>query len=319
MKEKTRRILFSLFAVLALIAQSCTDNELVPTRIESDIKVVGNRLSFPSTKSYFETILKVRGMTPDEFSQFSKRYQFPSLLSLGDNVSSEIEGLKTLSPAYQVILNERGEVLIGDTIVWYGPNETKHLVPNRDEEELSKIRKGLTPGKITERYSQTLVSINEVEVPEGRTIWSDPSHNVAYLPLTYQHEFYISGNSKKFKYVNELWNAIDGNWYRLDLVVKLEWYSTGTHKWKDALESRYVYVDVTGSAYLYQGNNSYTYFSVSFPSQVQSGTLWLSLKDVYNSGGTPYWDIDLQGVISQQITTDPNTAWNIGSPTTTLW
>ncbi|HMG93921.1 MAG TPA: hypothetical protein VK589_27870 [Chryseolinea sp.] len=312
MKDKTKKIQLALFAVLVLIAQSCSDDEHVITRPQSaEIKVVGNRLSFPSSKSYFETILKVRYMTPDEFSEFSKKYRFASLHSLGDNVSSEIEGLKTLSPAYQVILNANGEVLIGDTIVWYAPNNIKHLVPNRDEEELSKIRTGLARGKITERYSQTLVSKKELEVPEGRFIWANPGHNASDRP--YLHEFYITGNSKKFRYESQLWNAIDGNWYRLDLVVKLEW--RGADRWKEALESRYVFVNVTGSAFLYQGNNSNTYVSV-YVNQVQSGHLWLSLKDVYRSGGTPYWDIVLNGSINQEITTDPSTAWHMAGP---LW
>ncbi len=200
-----------------------------------------------------------------------------------------------MSPAYHVILNANGEVLIGDTIVWYSPGGIKHLVPNRDEEELSKIRKGLTSGKITERYSQTLVSTKEVEVPDGRFIWTTPGNHEAYI-LTYQHEFYISGNtSKKFKYVHQLWNAIDGNWYRLDLVVKLEW--RGASQWKEALEARNVNLHVTGSAYLYRGDNINTLIDITV-NKIQSGTLWISLKDVQRwLGGNPYWEIDLSGFI----------------------
>ncbi len=306
MKEKTRRIPFVLFVVLTLIALSCTDDELVSTRSESEIKVEGSRLSFPSTKSYFETILKVRYMTPDQFSEFTKKYQFASLHSLDDDVSPETEHLKRLSPAYQVILNKNGEVLIGDTIVWYAPEGTKHLIPNRDEEELSKIRKGLIPGKITEKYSQTLVATKEVDAPEGRIFWSNPGNQVAYLPLTYQYEFLSNG--KKFKYVHELWNAIDGNWYRLDLVVKLEW--RGASQWKTALEARFVNLSINGYAIFTPGTNLNPSITINI-NQTQVNTLWISIKDIQRSGsGTPTWEIELAGFIAQTLTTNPNTAWN---------
>lgn len=105
--------------VSLLIFKSCSTEELEEAKVQpkQDIKAVNGRLSFPSTKSYFETLTRLDNMTPEEISQFVMTYKFPSLRDLVDTVGSDIHNLKSLPPAYQAILNRSGEVIIGDTIV----------------------------------------------------------------------------------------------------------------------------------------------------------------------------------------------------------
>lgn len=318
MKNILTKNLVTLLVIVALISQSCSEIEPFVGSVEStsDMKVVNDRLSFASTKSYFETLAKVNEMTPDELSSFCQGKKFNSLLNLVDTVTEDSLNLKRLPTSYQVILNRNGEVIIGDTIVWYAPNGTKHFVPNLDEHELAKIRAGSLVSEITGTYSVNRV-LAQAENSGGRTntyIWTAPGANGPAQSII--HPFTYLNSPSQYKYVNELWNTIDGNTYTLFVVVKLEWKGT---KWRVASEPRYASVSLTGSVQLYAGGDGQfgsTYISKNLTYNNLSGPWWIALKAdnlVYSSG--TYWTITLSGNIYQIVIADVNSAWTCqGNP-----
>ncbi|AYB31929.1 hypothetical protein [Chryseolinea soli] len=92
--------------------------------------------------------------------------------------------LKRFDNGHQVVLNANGEVLVGDTIVWYATDGIKHFVPNADENQLAKIKSGEIQSAITDTYSISRLTPTEVKDDKSQThtIWNNPgngAHTIA--------------------------------------------------------------------------------------------------------------------------------------------
>lgn len=323
MKTTSLKVLVAVMVTSLLVIQSCSEFEPSAEKSISfeEIRVVKGRLSFPSRMSYFETLMKVNKMTTDELSTFQKKYNFSSLFNLVDTLTPDTLSLKRFPDNYQSILNSNGEVVVGDTIVWYAPNEVKHFVPNLDEALLSKIKEGSVESKLTKPYQLKRAADHDGKSnTQGRFTWVNPGDG--NTESRWQHEFcYHNDCGSRRKYVNELWMTVDDNYYSLYIVPKMEWYGNRSHRWnRNAGEYRYVHVDIVCTVQLEGGSRGIsgaTYVPISTTSTRNTNWNIPIAQDFLVYSYYAYWDIDIRGHIYQEIVDDGYSGWNCaGNP---LW
>ncbi len=282
----------------------------------SEVKVINGRLSFPSTSSFFSTLIKLDRMNEGQLREWSKSYKFASLKNSIDTITADSISMKRFPNSHQMVLNENGEVLIGDTIVWYHGNGKKYFFPHSNEDELTRIKKG---GKCD--MIGAFVISNSTSI-KSRSNSTDKFWLNTGVDARWQKQF----NSYKGlrKYVNEIYQAWDGNYGVLYLRIKLEWWGASSHDWHPAGETRTISYSVTYNVYLVWGTANYngaplTYYGSYNDSYQGSQDKVLYLASdylTYNSVKT--WYVDISGSISQSMQYDySSNAWTcVGYP---LW
>jgi len=101
-----------------------------------------------------ETMTKINKMTSKEITNWQSSYNFASICdSEVEATTADSISLKNFDNGHQLVLNASGEVLVGDTILWYAPGGVKHFVPDADEAQLAKIKSGAIESKIRDTYS----------------------------------------------------------------------------------------------------------------------------------------------------------------------
>lgn len=302
--------------VLLVVLLSCDQQalELLPTDSAETISVVEGRLSFPSTASFFEAVNEVKAMSDDELNSWESKYNYSSLRRKIDTVTVDSLSLKRFPNSYQTLLNENGEVIIGDTIIWYEGNGDKHFVPNLDEAELFQIKTGEKESRIKTEYRISRSPIKQRDITRNRIFLSGAD-------ARWQMEFDKNndGGSKR-KYINELVAFWDGHYTELNVLIKLEyWGKKGCCRrtWMPAGDQREISYNFDFNAYLvwgtsYYGGTHLTYYGTK--SGYYSGTaekkIYLGSDYLIYSTASNDWNVEVSGTIYQYLTNDVSSnAW----------
>src|SRR5690606_29867541 len=210
-----------------------------------DVRIIDGRMALENSSSFFDLISSISEMQEPDLAEWVRRKNFPSLFESVDTLNVDSLSLKRLPFSYQAVLNKDGEVLIGDTIVWYSPTGIKHYIPNSDNHALSEIKQGQRKSEITQTYA-----ITRIPTESNRMNGSGRFGFNGEIDARWQHEFCYQNRyivvlgqeicTARRKYVNELYNFVDGSWHTLYLRIKLEWYGNHSHQWQVAGENRII-------------------------------------------------------------------------------
>lgn len=313
-----------LSITLAMIILSCNNNVENPSpnlklSKNNDLQVVDNRVVFKDFET-FSIYLKKLTVQPN------LDYLKDQYVSLGEALetksnSTNYNYLKKIESSdfpeyYKIIFNSDGEFQIGNTIVWFD-GKIKHFIDKK--ENLNKI-------KLNPSLSKKFVEVKSIKIektPNYRV--SNPNYDARH-----QHEFYPLPAGGLHKYVHELHSYLDtyynGFNYQtmgvLELRVKLEWYGSSSHQWKDSGESRQISVNISGNVQLWGNGNllGTEPFSVYYSDTRNNNFLAYGF---YNFGATNPYTIsispELSGNISQTMWSNSGNYWynaNSGNP---LW
>ncbi|NOS55694.1 MAG: hypothetical protein HOP37_05485 [Cyclobacteriaceae bacterium] len=321
-----------ILLIISAIAISC-DKTIVPEQASklAEVKVDGGRLSFKTTNDYVNTLDALFKMNGDALDEWENKFKISSIrkyFKAGyDEKNDYLNSFENASPSLQATLNASGEVIIGDTIVWFS-NGIKHFVPSKDESLLSSIKANPSESKFTATYSITKVQ--------------DQNNNLARVIVDgngkesrWQRDFtYYKGNMNTNaglrKYVHELYATTQafGCWRQgcntqsqIYLRIKLEYRgSGGSWDWRPAGEQRSVTLNLNSFDAQYFSSGSLV---VPF----YAGNNWVNSSYVVNgdlvwpiasgsgpnySGYRAHWSVELSGSIYHFITDDAllSNRWN---------
>ena len=122
--------------------------------------MVNGRLSFKSSIFFRNTLVFLESKTDAQLKNWLSNKNFTSLYESVDLVNLSNETLKRFPNNYQGLLNKDGEVLIGDTIVWYSVTGEKHYIPNANESFLAKMKENPAIDMNSAKYELVALNVN---------------------------------------------------------------------------------------------------------------------------------------------------------------
>lgn len=331
-------------ALLSLFFFACKkDISNQNSTISSQTKEENGRLVFDSHESFYafaKDLDEGKAYVNSSFSSLQKAFDKAAQLEDESAVSNELKDLESFNfpPSFAKILNSKGEVKIGNEVIWYHSGK-KYFIPVSSEAQIKNIK--LTPGNIAKVANAgsnvTPVKLKNVSLEAvSNRVYLDEND----LDARHQREFnqVYPANGGPRKYVHEVVAFSDGywintpngsiyNWFaQINLRIKMEW-KTSKGKWRPAGETRDVSVNIQSNAILKDaGVGGYAYgpsISANYSTQTNSD-YYVGLAR-YNGSGTPpssqYWQLDLWGTIYQHVVGDnASNAWyNTGTSTSPLW
>ncbi|WP_114937024.1 hypothetical protein [Mucilaginibacter endophyticus] len=206
----------NLFINLALIAIATTifscKKEIHPNVQDEDkisaapVTSKNGRLVFKNSNAFKETVSTLINKDSNYLTKWESDFNFISLRS--DSSASRIYDSFDFPTFYGAILNNKGEYMIADTIVYFN-NGYKYLVPNNDEALLNKIKKD--PSIATLKFKAGVVPISTSSVVKSGSLSTESTS----LPgggtdARYQYQFLRNGdpNSQR-KFVFEIFNYVE--------------------------------------------------------------------------------------------------------------
>lgn len=289
--------------------------------------VENGRLVFKDHTAYHDYISTVNPQQADKTGFLSL---YTALLTKVKALSPVLTDLQQFDfPAgFMAALNEKGEVRIGDEIIWYHQGR-KYFIPASDENSLEEIK--ANPAAITKSAVSKRV-ILQPPAPLGcRTILNNPDDDARHQQESFRQS---RQNSGERKYVHEIITFPDSYWSnglpyyvaRLTLRVKPEWKGS---QGDAAGEIREVTVNVTGVARYfndfgtpatpgsYRGGPAISHHSRATVKDTYEAELGRFTGNGVESTGS-HWDLEITGEIVQQVHGDlpVNTRINYGNP---LW
>jgi hypothetical protein len=270
-----------LLSAILFVFNACTkqENEIsaASAALSSSIpqmKVENGRIAFKNSDEFFKFSTDVTNKSEEELNAWEKQIGFNSLRKelrqFYSNDKDLTTGLQKLEDfnfprGHLSILNEKGECLVGDTIVLY-LDGLKHFIPNKDEKMLSAIRSNPSVSKI-KSIAGGKVSIDAPRNNEITSRWVtawggnqiDARYQFPFTSQTYQGS--SSVGPKKFVHELVTWQESTGYnplfsglvYYHSKLFVrsKLEYKSKNT--WKEAGEYRRINYNLS-AAYTVSGD-----------------------------------------------------------------
>ncbi|MDR6944590.1 hypothetical protein [Mucilaginibacter pocheonensis] len=209
--KKNLILRLSTAVLLSVALFSCKkDNGIAANKNTTDltnaeVANVNGRLVFKDSKALNQTINELINKDPETLSKWEKSLGVKSLRS--DSAAAAAFASFGFPDFYESIINNKGEYMIGDTIVYFN-NGYKHLIPNKDEAQLAKIKanQGVSvlkfkagAGAINNATGQSL-STQSVSLTNGQ------------IDARYQYQFLRNGdNNSKRKLVFEIQNYVEQN------------------------------------------------------------------------------------------------------------
>jgi hypothetical protein len=307
-----------------------------PTVGINQVKVENGRVAFKNSEEFFKFTTDVTNKSEEDLNVWENQMGFKSLRNtlhqsyLSDkDLNNDLQKLENFNfpRGHLSVLNEKGECLIGDTIVLY-LDGFKHFIPNKDENLLDAIRnnpsvskiKGIAGGKVQPNAQATssLVTLGSNQL-DARYQWQFTS------------QFYQGNSSvgpKKFVHELVAWSeTANGLFFHAKLFVrtKLEYKSRNT--WREAGEFRRItynmFATYTLNGYDIWGNPSSISGSTSLVNtgsfELRRFAYELLIIDInFGSAGPFYWSTEVSGNIAQIMDGDvqANFWQSTGSP---LW
>ncbi|GAA3977104.1 hypothetical protein [Mucilaginibacter dorajii] len=164
------------------------------------------RLVFKNSDAFKETASALINKDAGYLLNWEKDFNFTSLRS--DSSASQAYDSFGFPVFYGSILNNKGEYMIADTIVYFN-NGYKYLISNNDEALLNKIKKD--PSLATLKFKAGIVPITtSSEVKSGSLSTQSTSLPGGGTDARYQHQFLRNGdpNSQR-KFVFEIFNYVE--------------------------------------------------------------------------------------------------------------
>jgi hypothetical protein len=227
-------------------------------------------------------------------------------------------------------LNEKGEVKIGDEIVWYH-NGNKYWIPASEEASLETIKQ--RPEQIKKFYPYTTTSLqNENARVDLGNRGLDARNQYEFFPISALSGTGMVGSNRK--YVHEIYGKVDPytdpslpgiQLYRAHVILRLKMEWRGCCDWNaNASEERSESVAISGNATLPGMSRLSTYiqgpnFTIndSRPSTRENIDITLVIADVV--GALPStWSVEINGTITSNFigSTESSGKWvNTGA----LW
>ncbi len=108
-------------------------------------KAVDGRLYFANTDEFVATIKSLQNRNESDYEQFEKNVGFSSLRTLNKKLTKDSSQVKfkdfNFPPHFTTLLNQDGEVQIGDTLMLYHGN-TQYFILKNKESAINALRKG---------------------------------------------------------------------------------------------------------------------------------------------------------------------------------
>jgi len=314
---KKLKLLTLLFVSLVFTLQSCKDNftdDFSGKNVSPDIQVVNGRLAFKNSQVLYKTISQLNRAKSSEVKKWLDNYKFSSAFKSIDTVGVDSLSYNGLPNGYQAVINAKGEVVFGDTILWYGKDGKQYFVPKLNEQELTKIKFGDTAGKLSKGF---LVSTPAIK-SKGNALNNGKEQTVTFTgaaPLSYQFDY----DGWRKQWVDELYTVYDYNINVSTLYIRFRLESQhvtwwGHHYWTADVLDRTIFYDIQGSGDLEWSATYGTHtFAVadSFDNNTWQTVVYLTEDDI-----DPYepqfkdWDVSVNAYINH---------WVDDAPTETDW
>lgn len=236
-----------IFCIMTIFLYSCEKTGIQSGAvIESFDKfsVKNNRLVFKDEETFRSVLTDLKKIyTQEQLAKWEEKYNYTSLRKYNSlNLENQHLQDMNLPMSYTVLLNSEGEVVIGNTLIWFN-NGYNYFIPLQEESKITLIKK--KPDMIKEKAEvMTDLKVNDdTDLKQVMTIL-DPGDSDA----RHQHEWNLNGDTySKRKTVYELTAyCIRMGWFNpsydsgLNVKIKLEWYSynngwqSGASEFRDA-------------------------------------------------------------------------------------
>lgn len=337
---KLRRTAALAIGVLFALSSCKKSSSVISEEIRSQdapIAVDQGRLVFKNVTTFNEALTalnktgSLKGIPGKETGFLSLNTALEAFYLQEDAQDKQLEALAdfNFTPGHLSLLNSKGEIQIGNEIIWY-QNNMKYYISAEKRSELAYFK--ANPDKV-EKKLKAGSKVLPVYENGSREIAAD-YFNMGFNAgdARHQYEFVqqtpIVGNRK---YVHEVISFFegysDGFFYYwatyLTLRIKLEWKGK---KWRPASELRNISTNLAGTATVNVPGQG-AYFAgpnISFNTSVQANSDYVLLLGQFNGSGTlgtAYWTLNLYGSITHHIVGDviQNQWTNAGTAQAPLW
>lgn len=308
-----------------LIISSCKKNEESINNLQAKnaVSVQNGRVSFGSTLELNSTLELLKNKNTEYLNNWENQVGVKSLRR-DTNMSEDLENFH-FPELLSTIINQNGEYMVNDTIIWYNKG-FKHYVPNKDENLLAQIKLNPSLSKIKFPAGAILIPINNSEMTDvslggskGKTM-SVTMQNGA-TDARYQKEFNNdSGNLRKiifeiYHYTEQGGIGINSYLYtRIKQEYKgSKWRPAGEtmEKWIKNLSFRHGYYSVFNGAFVENVGNV-----ASIPSsgsQTDGSDLTYLISSVISSSNTAV--VSVTGNYHARVTAPNNSAgfWDVAA------
>jgi len=297
------------------------------------VTIENGRLAFNSHKEYYDFIEAVKPGTTDNAGFHSLYTALKAGYKKNDSDPGLTSTLKDLDQfgfpsGFLATLNEKGEVKIGNDIIWYH-NGNKYWIPASEEADLETIKQKPELIKEVHPYVTKNVQSTNARVDLGNQ-GLDARNQYEFFPLSAINGQGLVGSNRKF--VHEIYGKYDymgkdggADIWRASVVLRLKMEWKGSHGWNaNASEERSESVSVTGSVAL-PGMSRFSSWILgptinanqSTPSTRENIDITLATAEVVGAV-PPTWNVEVNGTITSYFVgaTDASGKWvNTGA----LW
>ncbi|QNK62681.1 hypothetical protein H7F33_19430 [Pedobacter sp. PAMC26386] len=270
-------------------------NESIKDSKTEAIHNVNGRLQFASTKALNQTLESLRNKETDYLKNWENQQGFKSLRSS----PAEEGGLLSsfgFPQHYAAVINEKGEYMVGDTIVWFNKG-LKHMIPGNDEAKLAKVKQNPATSEISFQAGATTLNRN-LSTKSGSTITMGVDLGNGNGDARYQKEFRHDNDPGSIrKIIFEIQNYVEdagkfGKLHMLYTRIKQEYKGS---QWRPAGETMEKWISNGTYTITYNStfNNALLYQSGSIPyaPQTDGNNLQYAFPTVYSASGTIKADV----------------------------
>jgi hypothetical protein len=187
--NKIKKQILALICIITVLI-GCNEADMLPPLESDDVKVENGRLVFRDIDHFFKTVGKINKMNNQELMSWEKSYKFKSLshrMDLAHERDSELSAeeldYSKFPLGYLMILNDAGEVRIGDKLVRYN-NGVKYYAAS--EEELESVKSNPATAREKGEYR-----IERKELDQKGSADQRINLNIGSIDARYQKEFQL--------------------------------------------------------------------------------------------------------------------------------
>lgn len=320
-------LLTSLFLTFTACKKDAVPTAPVPDVQENSVSVENGRLAFKTADDFYKYIDAVKPEASGKagfhslYAAFNEAYGKPGIEPRLSPTLSDLTKFK-FPASFLATLNEKGEVKIGDEIIWYH-NGAKYFIPSGKANEIESLKR--TPEAIEKSLpvasaklnARTTLGIDALDARHQREFWQVSSQwGEGWRKFVHEIDTYRDPYYQPFP-------GITGFNAYVYLRIKMEW--KGCCDWNPAGETRDVQINISGSATIQGTTSPYGSYTTgpTFNHNISTTTSqnYEVLLAKYVGLGTVdsgSWQVDVNGSIYQYVQQDsPANAWtNSGIP---LW
>jgi hypothetical protein len=259
------------------------------------------RLVFKNSFDFLQATRFAKQYPVEVMLKFQKQAGYQSLYQYKLATVEDGFNLSDFPAGYADMLNQKGEIQVGDTLVCYAADGFKYFIPDGDENLLANITTNPAAIPLKYEYRPKQVSLltgswDAKGVKQTQNRQFSPNS----IDARYQRVYYVNGEAgSKRKIVYEMAFFRDNWWgyssYVSQTKLKLEWWSNGSNSWQPAGETRTKTItNLNAQTTVYNNGQPFDWNVYSSPSitLVDGGDLTQSLLQGWAWGGLDYAWID---------------------------